>query len=79
MKLVFSSKTPHFPEKRQKNGTPSGNSRRFAIFRSKCRKSIISTSANAHHGTKSRAFFLRKMGETRAKSRHLWGKNGEVF
>ena len=56
-----------------------GEFTQFSIFRSKCRKSIISTSENAHYVTKSRAFSFEKNGGKWAKIRHLWGKNGEVF
>lgn len=76
----FSSSKPVIcPEKGQKKWYALGEFTQFAIFHSKCRKSIISASVNAHHGTKSHAFFLRKMGKKWAKSVFYGEKMGKFF
>jgi hypothetical protein len=76
---LSSSKTGRPSGKRAKKWYALGEFTQFSIFRSKCRKSIIFASKNAHHGTKSHAFSFEKNGEKMGQIRLLWGKNGEVF
>ena len=67
------------PEKRQKKWYALGEFTQFAIFRSKGRKSIHSTSVNANHGTKSRAFSFEKNGGKWARSVFYGEKMGKFF